>query len=58
MPKIIKYKLLSDYSLDNLENDMNKFIQEGWQPYCQPFKIRLFGKDCIVQAIVKYKEEK
>jgi len=50
--EITHYKLVGGFNSDELSNNINEAIKEGWQPYEQPFIIL----DEIVQPCVRYKE--
>ena len=56
--KIVEYRMLSEFNTNALTTRVNSCIEQGFQPYGQPFysynpdtKIGLF-----CQAMVKYRE--
>ena len=59
--KISEYKLISEYSENNLNEAVNELIAKGWQPYGSPsnsYNRDSFNSDTMamnfIQAMVKY----
>jgi len=45
-----EYKIVSGYSLENLAENVNKAIEEGYQP----FGCMTIGKEDYLQTVVRY----
>lgn len=54
MSKIVEYKIIMVENYAELQDDVNKYIKEGWQPYGNFF---LTENYLIIQPMVKYEEE-
>lgn len=50
--KIVEYKMLSEYTANTLTMRVNSWIEQGFQPYGQPF----YADKLFCQAMVKYRE--
>lgn len=52
--KIVEYRMLSEYTANTLTMRVNHWIEQGFQPYGQPF----YADDnkLFCQAMVKYRE--
>ena len=52
---ITEYTIVkSNYTVSELENDVNLAIKEGWQPWGQPAVALSSNGALYVQALVKY----
>jgi hypothetical protein len=50
--KIIEYKILISTSFHDLQDEVNKYIRNGWQPQGG---LSSFNNYSFMQAMVKYK---
>lgn len=56
--KIVEYRMLSEFTANSLSQKVNNWIEQGFQPYGQPFyshnpDTRI---DFLNQAMVRYRE--
>lgn len=60
MKKICEYKLLVANFVEDLNDNVNESIKDGWQPYGNPFTVQRenYNLFYFTQAVVKYEEEK
>jgi hypothetical protein len=59
MRKIVKYHIFSHFHRDGLENVVNSYLKDGWQP-CGGVSTRYDRKRNIcyyLQAMLEYEEE-
>lgn len=53
MSKIVEYKIIMVENFAELQDDVNKYIKEGWQPYGN---FSLTENYLIIQPMTKYEE--
>jgi hypothetical protein len=61
--KIVGYRIAHEIFLEDLEDNVMRRIQAGWQPYGNPFEMTSsadYGKKDVptCQAMVKYEDNK
>jgi hypothetical protein len=54
--KVVSYKTIRSNSPSGLDCEINKFLQEGWQPYSSPYTSNSEGgrTNYIYQVMVKF----
>jgi hypothetical protein len=62
--KILEYKIIYNYGLEAITTEMNRLIEEGWQPFGAPYFVHGFDQyripriELAAQAVVKYMTDK